>query len=82
MKKRRQSVALGLIRCCKRVGIPNFLQVNNELCFREGNHYPRSFSIVLRVYLLFGIEVVFIPIGEPLPNGIVESLNDTYNRRF
>jgi len=26
--------------------------------------------------------VVFIPIGEPWRNGVVESFNDTYNRRF
>lgn len=29
-----------------------------------------------------GIEVVFIPVGEPWRNGVVESFNDTYNRRF
>lgn len=81
-RKDDQAVALGLIRCWKIMGVPDFLQVDNQLCFRGSNRYPRSFGIVLRLCLLLGIEVVFIPIGEPWRNGAVESFNDTYNRRF
>jgi putative transposase len=76
------AVAQGLIRCWKTMGIPDFLQLDNQLCFRGSNRHPRSFGIVLRLCLSFGIEVVFIPIGEPWQNGTVESFNDTYNRRF
>jgi transposase InsO family protein len=39
---------------------PDFLQLDNGLCFRGGNRYPRSFGIVLKLCLLLGIEVVFI----------------------
>jgi hypothetical protein len=81
-RKDDQAVALGLIRCWKTMGIPDFLQVDNELCFRGSNRYPRSFGIVLRLCLSLGIEVVFIPIAEPWRNGVVESFNDTYNRKF
>jgi transposase InsO family protein len=81
-RKDDEAVAQGLIRCWKTLGIPDFLQVDNELCFRGSNRYPRSFGIVLRLCLSLGIEVVFIPIGEPWRNGTVESFNDTYNRRF
>ncbi|NIM98286.1 MAG: DDE-type integrase/transposase/recombinase, partial [candidate division Zixibacteria bacterium] len=77
-----QAVAQGLIRCWKTMGVPDFLQADNQLCFRGSNCYPRSFGIVLRLCLLLGIEVVFIPIGEPWRNGTVESFNGTYNRRF
>jgi hypothetical protein len=80
--KHDQGVAWGLIRCWKTMGMPDFLQVDNQLCFRGSNRHPRSFGIVLRLCLLLGIEVVFIPIGEPWRNGTVESFNDTYNRRF
>jgi hypothetical protein len=64
------------------MGIPDFLQLDNELCFCGSNRYPRSFGIVLKLCPLLGIEVVFSPIGEPWRNGAVESFNDTYNRRF
>jgi putative transposase len=76
------AVAQGLIRCWKTMGLPDFLQLDNELCFRGSNRHPRSFGIVLRLCLSFGIEAAFIPIGEPWWNGTVESFNDTYNRRF
>jgi putative transposase len=81
-RKDDDSVALGLLRCWKTIGLPDFLQVDNELSFRGSNRYPRSFGIVLRLCLSLGIEVLFIPIGEPWRNGTVESFNDTYNRRF
>ncbi|NIW11436.1 MAG: DDE-type integrase/transposase/recombinase, partial [Gammaproteobacteria bacterium] len=78
-RKDDQAAALGLISCWKTMGMPDFLQVDNQLCFRGSNRHSRSFGIVLRVCLLLGIEVVFIPIGEPWRNGVVESFNDTYN---
>jgi hypothetical protein len=81
-RKDDDSVAMGLLRCWKTMGLPDFLQVDNELSFRGSNRYPRSFGIVLRLCLSLGIEVAFIPIGEPWRNGTIESFNDTYNRRF
>lgn len=80
--KNDQAVAQGLIRCWKTLGMPDFLQFDNELAFRGSNRYPRSFGIVLRLCLSLGIEVVFIPIGEPWRNGTIESFNDTYDSRF
>jgi putative transposase len=80
--KNDQAVARGLIRCWKTLGIPDFLQFDNELAFRGSNRYPRSFGIVLRLCLSLGIEAVFIPIGEPWRNGTIESFNDTYDQRF
>jgi hypothetical protein len=32
--------------------------------------------------LHFGVQPVFIPIGEPWRNGVIEKFNDTYNRKF
>ena len=77
-----QAVAQALIRCWKIMGMPDFLQFDNELAFRGSNRYPRSFGIVLRLCLSLGIETVFIPIGEPWRNGTIESFNDTYDQRF
>jgi len=71
-----------LLRCWKAVGLPDFLQLDNELSFRGSNRYPRSPGLVIRLCLHFGIQPVFIPIGEPWRNGVIEKFNDTYNRKF
>jgi hypothetical protein len=75
-------VAAGLMRCWKTMGIPAFLQLDNELSFRGSNRHPRSLGIVLRMCLHYGVTPVFIPVGEPWRNGVVEHFNDTYNRKF
>ena len=62
--------------------MPDFLQLDNELSFRGSNRYPRSFGLVIRLCLYYGITPVFIPIGEPWRNGVIESFNDTYDKRF
>ena len=80
--KEDKQVAASLMKCWKTMGVPLFLQIDNELSFRGSNRYPRSLGIVLRVCLHYGVTVVFIPIGEPWRNGIVEHFNDTYNRKF
>jgi len=80
--KEDEQIAQGLMRCWKTMGIPDFLQLDNELSFRGSNRHPRSFGIVIRLCLRYGITPVFIPVGEPWRNGIVERFNDTYNDKF
>jgi len=80
--KEDDQVASSLLRCWKVLGIPDFIQFDNELSFRGSNRYPHSFGIVLRLCLYYGVQPVFIPIGEPWRNGSVERFNDTYNRKF
>ncbi len=64
------------------MGLPDYLQLDNELSFRGSNKYPRSFGLVIRLCLHFGIQPVFIPVGEPWRNGVIEKFNDTYNKKF
>jgi putative transposase len=66
----------------QRLGIPNYLQVDNELSFRGSNRYPRSFGQLIRLCLYLGVEIVFIPQAEPWRNGIVEKFNDVYDKLF
>ena len=80
--KEDRQVASSLLRCWKTMGVPDFLQLDNELSFRGSNKHPRSFGVVIRLSLHFGVQPVFIPIGEPWRNGVIESFNDTYNRKF
>jgi hypothetical protein len=80
--KADEPVAASLFRCWKALGIPDFIQFDNELSFRGSNRYPRSFGIIIRMCLHYGVTPVFIPIGEPWRNGDVERFNDTYDKTF
>jgi hypothetical protein len=80
--KEDRQVAGSLMRCWKNIGIPDFLQFDNELSFRGSNKYPRSFGIVIRLCLYYGIVPVFIPLAEPWRNGVIEHFNDTYSKKF
>lgn len=80
--KQDQQIASSLLRCWKAIGLPDFIQFDNELSFRGSNKYPRSPGIVIRLCLHFGVQPVFIPIAEPWRNGCIEKFNDTYNRKF
>jgi putative transposase len=64
------------------MGLPDFLLLDNELSFRGSNKYPRSPGLVIKLCLYFGVQPVFIPVGEPWRNGVIEKFNDTYNRKF
>jgi hypothetical protein len=66
----------------KSVGMPDFLQLDNALSFRGSNRYPRAMGLVIRLCLYYDIRPVFIPIGEPWRNGVIEHFNDTYNKKF
>ena len=80
--KEDRQVASSLLRCWKAIGAPDFLSLDNELSFRGSNKYPRSPGLVIRLCLHFGVQPVFIPIGEPWRNGFIEKFNDTYNYKF
>jgi hypothetical protein len=79
--KEDYQVASSLMRCWKVLGVPDFLQFDNEMSFHGSNKYPRSYGIVLRTCLHFGVQPIFIPVGEPWRNGTIEHFN-TYNKKF
>jgi len=80
--KADQQVANSLLRCWKTIGLPDYLQLDNQLNFRGSNRYPRALGLVIRLCLHFEVTPVFIPIGEPWRNGYIEKFNDTYNKKF
>jgi hypothetical protein len=80
--KEDDNIAQGLLRCWKSMGLPDFLQIDNELSFRGSNRYPRSLGLVLRLCLHFGVQPVFIPVAEPWRDGVIEHFNDTYDKKF
>lgn len=77
-----ENVIQSVVRFWQQRGIPDFLQMDNELSFRGSNRHPHSFSRLIRLALSLHITVVFIPIKEPWRNGIIEKFNDSFNKRF
>jgi len=59
----------------KTLGIPQFLQLDNDAAFCGGYKAPRIFGQFVRLCLYLGIELIFLPIAEPECNGEVEELN-------
>ena len=63
-------------------GMPDYLQMDNELSFRGSNRYPRSFGIVVRLALSQGVTPIFIPPSEPWRNGVIEKFNSNLSKYF
>ncbi|MGH7929194.1 MAG: integrase core domain-containing protein, partial [Candidatus Binatia bacterium] len=80
--KRDTDIVEAVVAGWQRLGIPDVLQVDNELSFRGSNRYPHSFGLLIRLCLYLKVEMVFIPPGEPWRNGIVEKFNDVYDKMF
>lgn len=75
--KKGSSACDSLIRFWKTIGIPDFLQMDNELSFWDSLKYPGAVGKVIRLCLLLGITPVFIPQSEPWRNGVIERFNGT-----
>ena len=52
-----------------RLGMPRHQQVDNEAVFYGSPTHPRGMGILIRLCLLYGVEVWFIPPGEPCATG-------------
>lgn len=75
-----------VIRHCahtwKTLGIPQFLQLDNDAAFCGGYKAPRIFGQFVRLCLYLGIKLIFLPIAEPECNGEVEELNGLWAHAF
>lgn len=65
-----------------RMGMPRHQQVDNAMSFYGSPRHPRGMGPLIRMSLMLGIEVWFIPMGEPWRNGVVEKFNDHWQDRF
>jgi hypothetical protein len=59
----------------KTLGIPQFLQTDNDAIFCGGYKVRRVFGSFTRLCLCLGIELIFLPFEEPQCNSAVEQLN-------
>lgn len=79
--KQTISLCKHLIETWRFMGIPEVSQMDNEMAATGGGRYPYSISQVIRLHLLLGIHLVFIPQGEPGRNASVESFNQLWQER-
>lgn len=64
-----------LRRACVELGLPDFLRLDNDAAFTGLGRHGRQFGQFVRTALYLGIELLFIPPGEPQRNHDVERLN-------
>jgi putative transposase len=81
-RKDSQNIIDGFWRIWLRLGIPENLQVDNELSYHGSHRHPRGMGALIRLCLRLGIELWFIPMAEPWRNGVVEKFNDHYEQKF
>ncbi len=79
--KQTISMCKHLIETWRFMGIPEVSQMDNEMSATGGGRYPYSIPQVIRLHLLLGIHLVFIPQGEPGRNASVESFNQLWQER-
>jgi transposase InsO family protein len=77
-----QSVLDAVYALWLRMGIPENLQVDNELAFYGSPTHPRGMGPLIRLCLHYGVKLWFIPPSEPWWNGVVEKFNDHYQQKF
>ena len=80
--KRDEEIANGLISTWKTVGIPEYIQFDNELSFHGSDKHPHSLGLILRLCLSLSIQPIFIPQREPWRNEVIENFNNTFDKKF
>jgi putative transposase len=66
----------------QKLGVPDFLQLDNDSAFTGGEKTARRFGAFVRLCLSLGIELIFIPPAEPKRNSIVESVHRLWAASF
>jgi transposase InsO family protein len=80
--KRSATAMAHLKNTWKTLGIPRFLQLDNDAAFCGGYKAPRVFGQFVRLCLYVGVELIFLPVAEPIRNGEVERLNGLWSQAF
>ncbi len=70
-----------LLKTWANLGVPDLAQFDNESAFSGGRH-PHVISRVVRLCLYFGLEVLFIPLGEADYNWPAEIFNHFWAKQF
>ena len=83
IKNRNADCVIGsLLQNWQKLGLPCFIQFDNQQVFSGSDRRPRWLSRVIKLCLSLDIEPVFIPFREPWRNGEIERFNDTWDKKF
>ena len=82
LSREAQSILAAVYAVWMRMGIPENLQVDNEMSFYGSPTHPRGMGPLIRLCLAYGVKLWFIPPSEPWRNGVVEKFNDHYRQKF
>jgi len=66
----------------RRMGLPRYLQVDNEMTFHGSPAAPHTAGPLIRLCLPLGVEPIFAPAREPWRNGVVEKFQDYWDKRL
>lgn len=80
-KPRMETILAFVVRAWQQLGLPERLQVDNSDLFGQTTH-PGALSRLIRLALLVGVQLTFIPEGEPWRNGAVEHFNGWFQPRL
>lgn len=71
-----------LLEAFSTLGLPDFLQIDNDAAFTGLGRTKPIFGRIIRLLLYLGIEVIFIPPGEAKRNSTVERVNGIWAQSF
>lgn len=77
-----QSIIDSFLAVWRRIGIPDNVQVDNEMSFFGSPLHPRGMGPLIRLCLHHKVDLWFIPQAEPWRNGVIEKFNDHYQQKF
>jgi putative transposase len=80
--KRTATVRAHVLHAWKTLGIPDYLQLDNDAAFCGGYKVARVFGQFVRLCLYVGIELIFLPVAEPERNGDIEQFNRLWGHAF
>jgi hypothetical protein len=80
-KPKMETVLAFVVRAWQRLGLPDVLQVDNGELFGLTTH-PGALSRLIRLALLVGVQLTFIPEHEPWRNGSIEQFNGWLQERL
>ena len=80
-RRRRSIEAVDFLQTVMQtIGVPRYIQMDNEGCFSGGHTHAGVIGKSVRVALMAGAEAVFSPIRHPQSQGYVERFHRTYGR--
>lgn len=80
--KNTDNVCQFLVSAWQEIGLPGALYVDNDAVWNGGGRGQRVSSTVVRLCLLVGVEVIFIPPYTYEANPVMESFNSVWDANF